>query len=74
MNKNIDTINYNIENIKCHINENKNQIENLHKNLEEIGNKVSFIQSENESKFCHLYEILQSKLDINEFKEVTKFS
>ena len=71
MNKNIDSINYNIENIKCHINENKNQIENLHKNLEEIGNKVSFIQSENESKFCHLYEILKSKLDINEFKEVT---
>ena len=71
INKNIDSINYNIENINCHINENDNQIEKTYKNLEEIGNKISFIQSENESKFCHLYEILKSKLDINEFKEVT---
>ena len=71
INKNIDSINYNIENINCHINENDNKIEKTYKNLEEIGNKISFIQSENESKFCHLYEILKSKLDINEFKEVT---
>ena len=69
LNKKIECLNCEIENLNC---ENKNNIihiqENI-RNLEDIGNKISFIQSENESKFCHLYELLKTKLEINDYKE-----
>ena len=69
LNKKIECLNCEIENLNC---ENKNNVvhiqENI-RNLEDIGNKISFIQSENESKFCHLYEILKTKLEINDYKE-----
>ena len=69
LNKKIECLNCEIENLNC---ENKNNVvhiqENI-RNLEDIGNKISFIQSENESKFCHLYELLKTKLEINDYKE-----
>ena len=69
LNKKIECLNCEIENLNC---ENKNNIihiqENI-RNLEDIGSKISFIQSENESKFCHLYELLKTKLEINDYKE-----
>ena len=62
-------LNKKIECLNCENKNNINHIQENIRNLEDIGNKISFIQSENESKFCHLYEILKTKLEINDYKE-----
>ena len=69
LNKKIECLNCEIENLNCENKNNINHIQENIRNLEDIGNKISFIQSENESKFCHLYEILKTKLEINDYKE-----
>ena len=69
LNKKIECLNCEIENLNCENKNNINHIQENIRNLEDIGNKISFIQSENESKFCHLYELLKTKLEINDYKE-----
>ena len=70
LNKKIEIAIFDIKKLNNNNNEINLNLEEQNKILNNIESKISFIQNDNETKFCNIYGILKSKLNIHEFTEI----
>ena len=71
LNKKIEGLNFDFQKLNCHFNNISLNLDGQNKILEDLINKISIFENENENKFCQLYEIIKSKLNIKDYTEIT---
>ena len=70
LNKKIEIGIFDVKQLNNNNNDINLNIEEQNKILNNIESKISIIQNENETKFCNIYGILKTKLNIHEFTEI----